>query len=67
MPRKLSSLPILSCLSPSRVTLKLPTGVGIPGFWSAVGTAEGVISCAPAPRMVPGSCGLSTLLAFPAA
>src|SRR5882724_7816992 len=46
-PRKLSSLPILSALSPSSVMLKLPTGSG------ATGAAPGVISCVPAPRITP--------------
>ena len=40
-PRKLSSLPILSGLSPSWVTLKLPTGVGGPGFSAASGARAG--------------------------
>ena len=37
MPRKLSSLPTLSALSPSWVTEKLATGVGVPGSWWALG------------------------------
>ena len=40
MPRKLSSLPILSALWPSSVTLKLATGVGVPGSCCASGVVR---------------------------
>ena len=36
-PRKLSSLPILSALSPSSVTEKLASGVGVTGVWKLSG------------------------------
>ena len=62
----MSSLPILSALSPSWVMLKLPTGVGLPGFCSDSGSPDGVISCAPAPRMIPFGCGLPPFPALPA-
>ena len=64
-PRKLSSLPILSALSPSSVMLKLPTGVGGPGFWADSGWFDGWISCAPAPRITPSGCGLPPFPALP--
>ena len=41
-PRKLSSLPTLSALSPSWVTEKLATGVGVPGSWWASGAVRGI-------------------------
>ena len=41
------SLPILSALSPSWVTLKLPTGVGWPGCWAASGGLSASMICAP--------------------
>jgi hypothetical protein len=56
----------LSALSPSWATLKLPTGVGVPGVWSASGSLDGVMICAPAPRMTPAGCGLLPLPALPA-
>jgi hypothetical protein len=45
--------------------LKLPTGVGGPGFCADPGWPEGVISCAPAPRMTPFGCGVLPFPAFP--
>ena len=66
-PRKLVSLPILSALSPSWVTLKLPTGVGVPGLLEPLrARAGGDMICAPAPRMTPSGCGLPPLPALPA-
>ena len=65
-PRKLVSLPILSAASPSWVMLKLPSGVGWPGFWALSGWSDGVMICAPAPRITPSGCGLLPLPAFPA-
>ena len=66
MPRKFVSLPTLSAASPSWVTLKLPTGVGWPGCWTFSGCRDGVMICAPAPRMTPSGCGLLPLPALPA-
>jgi len=44
----------LSCgVSPSSVTLKLATGVGVPGVWKLSGAVEGSRIWAPAPRITP--------------
>jgi hypothetical protein len=61
----LVSLPTLSALSPSWVTLKLPTGVGRPGVCFDSGRVDGLMICAPAPSTTPVGCGLEPLPALP--
>jgi hypothetical protein len=67
-PRKFVSLPILSGLlvPGSWVVLKLPSGVGVPGFRIHSESHDGDRICAPAPRMTPGGCVPLPLPALPA-
>jgi hypothetical protein len=60
------SFPTLSALSPSWVTLKLPTGWGGPTCCALSGRSWGVAICAPAPMMMPSGWGLLPLPALPA-